>query len=41
MIIIELIDGRTYTYFPKVENIEEAEIYGLPIQYLYLVGVME
>lgn len=41
MIIIELIDGRTYAYFPKVENIEEAEIYGLPIQYLYLVGAME
>ena len=38
MITIELIDGRTYTYFPMIEGFEEAEIYGLPIQYLYLVG---
>ena len=38
MITIELIDVRTYTYFPMIEGFEEAEIYGLPIQYLYLVG---
>ncbi|AIN93008.1 hypothetical protein [Treponema putidum] len=38
IITIELIDGRTYTYFPMIEGFEEAEIYGLPIQYLYLVG---
>jgi len=38
MITIELIDGRTYTYFPMIEGFEEAEIYGLPIKYLYLVG---